>query len=474
MSPLRRTRGLAACMVALTAWPTWCVAESAPTQADYRRLLERVEQLEQAQRQADQALGTDRISEAEPELVTRLKAVEFQTLEMQKQARQIEALEGIAVGASMTAVVQRALGSHSTLPAQGPSRANYRGDVSLSLPGGQSGDLEGRFFTHFRFGQGTGLGLRPTYTSTLNSSAFETGAGPDDSFAVLAQAWYQLNIPLPLGGYKPHSRQHLEINVGKMDPFLFFDQNAAADDETTRFLNNVFVHNPLLDSGGDAGVDAYGFTPGIRVAYTDQYAKGQAWMASVGVFGSGPSANFSGSLGKPVVIAQLEANPRLITGLGGNYRVYAWQNGRATNAVHSAAAEQTHTGWGASIDQRLDDDWTVFARVGRQMAGQVRFDQTLTMGAQTDGSNWGRAADVVGLAWGVLRTSTRYQQATLTDPTLAGYTAGGSERHAELYYRYRFNDRVQISPHYQWIGRPGADANAPAVKAIGLRMKVGF
>ncbi|TAK42026.1 MAG: hypothetical protein EPO27_17955 [Betaproteobacteria bacterium] len=28
---------------------------------------------------------------------------------------------------------------------------------------------------------------------------------------------------------------------------------AAADDEAVRFINNAFVHNPLLDPGGDPG-----------------------------------------------------------------------------------------------------------------------------------------------------------------------------------------------------------------------------
>ena len=36
-----------------------------------------------------------------------------------------------------------------------------------------------------------------------------------------------------------------------------------AGDEGAQFLNNVFVHNPLLDSGGDIAADAYGFAPGV-------------------------------------------------------------------------------------------------------------------------------------------------------------------------------------------------------------------
>ena len=90
---------------------------------------------------------------------------------------------------------------------------------------------------------------------------------------------------------------------------MFFDQNSIADDETRHFVNNVFVHNPLLDSGGDAGVDRYGFSPGAIAAYEDASDKAMAWGASLGVFGAGNGANFSASSGKPFVIAQAWVSP---------------------------------------------------------------------------------------------------------------------------------------------------------------------
>jgi len=458
----------------LAAQPAMAGADEA-LRADLQRLLQRVERLEQdnkqlrerleqaeGERQAtDKALATDRLSDKEPELVTRLKAVEFQTLEMQKQARQIEALEGVTVGAALTSVVQ-SVNAAGAGEGRAQSRANYRGDVSVSLPGGDMGDIEGKLFAHFRLGQGASLALRPTYTSTVNSTAFETAAGPDDSFAILAQAWYQLSIPLPRGGFKPHSTRRLEINVGKIDPFVFFDQNTAADDESTRFLNNVFVHNPLLDSGGDVGADAYGFAPGVRVAYLGATSKTESWGASLGVFGAGAGANFSGSLAHPFVIGQLETAQRFFSGLPGNYRLYAWSRARAADFD---ATPSRHTGWGFSADQRINDDWTLFGRYGQQAQGRPRFDRALTLGAETDGSAWGRGADALGLAAGLLHTGAGYREA-------AG--AAGHERVAELYYRFHLNSRVQLTPDLQWIQRPGGERAAATVRAFALRAKVGF
>ena len=442
--------------------------------AEMKRLADRVETLEQQNKELEKSLSTERLSEKEPEIATRLKAVEFQTLSMQKQARQIEALEGISVGASITGVGQRANRDGVAGFASRQSRANYRGDVSVTLPGGEMGDIEGKFFTHFRFGQGNGVGLRPTYTSTPNTTAFETNSGPDDSFAILAQAWYQLKVPLPRDGIKANSREHLHLTAGKIDSFVFFDQNAAADDESSKFLNNVFVHNPLLDSGGDIRADAYGFAPGAILQYVNEHDKSRAWGLSLGAFGSGPGANFSGSLGDPYVIAQADTSWRF-NHLPGNYRAYLWTNGRG---LGYDGVERRHNGVGVSVDQKVADYVTLFGRYGHQIAGKVRFDRALTFGTEIAGNGWGRAADSVGLAAGYLRTSSDYHRDSpaldldgdgLTDPVASGW-----ERNYELYYRFKVNSHLELTPDFQIIQRPGGDGDAPTVKVVGLRAKLGF
>ena len=442
--------------------------------AEMKRLADRVETLEQQNKELEKSLSTERLSEKEPEIATRLKAVEFQTLSMQKQARQIEKLEGISVGASLTAVGQRA--SRDGLPAGAASRqsrANYRGDVSVTLPGGEMGDIEGKIFTHFRFGQGNGVGLRPTYTSTPNTTAFETNAGPDDSFAILAQAWYQLKVPLPRDGVKANSRERLLFTAGKIDSFVFFDQNAAADDESAKFLNNAFVHNPLLDSGGDIRADAYGFAPGAILRYENEHSKAETWGLSLGAFGSGPGANFSGSPGKPYIIGQADTTWRF-NHLPGNYRAYLWTNGRG---LGYDGIERRHAGIGMSIDQKVADYVTLFGRYGHQGSGKVRFDRAFTAGAEIAGNAWGRGADSLGAAFGVLRTSSSYRRdSTTLDLDADGFLdprASGTERIGEIYYRFRVNSLLELTPDFQFIQRPGGNDSA-TIKVVGLRAKLGF
>lgn len=441
------------------------------------QLEQRLKALETRNAELETSLSDDHLRESEPELVTRLKAVEFQALGMQKQARMVEALEGITAGLSLTQIAQR---TRSIEPDE--SQLNYRGDVFISLPGGEIGQADGAIFAQFRLGQGDGLSTLPASFSAANATAFRLAdESADNSVALLAQAWYQLNIPLPLGGYKPRSKETVTINFGKMDPFLFFDQNAVADDETTRFINSALVHNPLLDAGGDLGADSYGFTPGLRLAYTSERNKPTVWGASLGLFGAGQGAQFDRSLSSPLLIAQLEVSPMLGQGLRGNYRLYGWQNRRAVAFANEADSRtETHRGLGLSLDQRLHDALTVFARLGQSTDGQQRFDRALTVGVDVGGSYWNRAADGLGLAYARLDSSSEFARAA---PTLDadgdgnpdfGWQADGAEEVVELYYRLRLNPQFELGPDLQWLRKPAANADAPNVFIAGLRVQLTF
>lgn len=459
------------------AWAAVLCAGTAPLAANaatdteallvqIKALAERVERLEAQNTQLRSALDSDRISENEPELATRLKAVEAQQQALQAPASAlVEALDGISVEGSLTGMVQQARRRDLDDPNSGRSRANYRGDVAVTLPGGEFGDSTGKLFVHARFGQGEGLALRPTYTGTANSTTFR-GSEADDTQFTIAQAWYQLDMPI--GGVD--SARKASFTLGKIDPFVFFDQNRIADDETRHFVNNVFVHNPLLDSGGDAGVDRYGFSPGAIAAYEDASDKAMAWGASLGVFGAGNGANFSASSGKPFVIAQAWVSPR-INALPGTYRAYAWSNARATDFDGS---EARHSGFGISADQRVADSLTLFGRYGQQTSGSVRFHRALTVGGELEGSAWGRGADGLGMALGLLRTSGRFAAASAADLDAYIYGARGAERIGELYYRIHLNDHVEITPNLQYIGRPAANPDGKSIAVVGLRARVGF
>lgn len=447
----------------------------------------RLQSLEQARQQIEESLGSDTISQYEPEITSRLKAVEKDALDMKKSAQKVDALEGLAVGASLTTVAQHPDGL-PTDAKDGNSQLNYRADVTVELPLEPIGDVEHKLFTHFRLGQGLGLNSPFSnmggFANAPNAVAFRaSGANPDDSVAIMGQAWYQANIPLPFGGFKPRSRESLELTFGKMDMFGFFDQNTVAGDEGRQFLNSIFVHNPLLDAGGQTGVDANGFQPGFVASYYNKSSKPETWKLSLGVFGTHQGANYQRFFSSPLVMAQAEVSLRLFDGLAGNYRLYTWRQGQGEQLDGSVSQQ---AGWGVSADQRIGDGITLFGRYGQMTRGQVPFDRTVTLGSELNGSYWNRGADVIGVALGWMRSSEDYRAAGGTqdllgndDPADAAthsdnidFSPDAGERVVEIYYRYRISKQFELSPDFQYIWKLGANPDADNVKILGLRAQL--
>jgi hypothetical protein len=448
-----------------------------------------VKTLKNESEEVAKGLDNPRLSQYEPELTVRLKAVEKDALEMKKSAKLADKLDGIKVGAALTTVTQHASG----LPkgtADGGSQLNYRADVTVELPLSPIGDIEQKVFAHIRIGQGEGLNAPLSnlgyFASAPNAVAFRaSGANADDSVAILGQVWYQAAIPLPFGGFRPYSREKMELTFGKMDIFGFFDQNAAAGDESKQFLNSVFVHNPLLDAGREASFDANGFQPGFVASYLNYTNGPEPWRLSLGVFGAGDKgSNYQKSLVTPLLIAQAEKQIRMFGGLAGNYRAYAWT--RSDVSELDGVTTGRHTGIGFSVDQQIGDGVKLFGRYGQLVDGQLPFKQALAVGAEIGGSYWSRAGDAIGFGGSWLKASKAYRLAGGTScaggfddngACISGgdpFTPSGAEKVAEIYYRYRISSQFDITPDFQWIGRAGANPDAKDVTVLGLRANIAY
>ncbi|MBI3371872.1 MAG: carbohydrate porin [Betaproteobacteria bacterium] len=440
----------------------------------------RIQALEGYNKRLEDALDTENISEREPELATRLKAVEYNTLDIKKQAKVIDSIEGFAAGASFTSVGQRASGVDTK-----GTTLNYRADITVTTPTVKTGDIESKLFGHFRVGQGRGIAPNLTSFVGPNASSFQLGTAipPENSAVLLAQAYYRAEIPLPFGGFKPHSREKLTVNFGKMDPFAFFDQNAAANDETRQFLASPFVHNALLDNpmAANIGADGFGFSPGARVAYRNERSKNEPWGLSFGVFGAGRSTNFSEGFRSPFQIAQAETTRRF-GGLTGNYRAFLWRNGQAPTFLRdpsdlNANLLRPHRGGGVNFDQRVDDYVTLFGRLGWASGDGLPFDRVLALGAEIGGSYWSRGADALGVAFGVNRSSEEFRNrsARVVDAAgrpVFGFAAHGAEQVAEIYYRFRVHQNFEISPDFQLIRDPAGNSAARPLKLVGIRIQL--
>ena len=417
-----------------------------PASTDISQLLHsmqaRLDQLERRNAELEQRLAAPGPAARDESLKTRVEELESEVVALQRRPAPLERFEGVSAGASLVMVAQKASGGGDG------KDLNARADIEVELPMGSIGEAEGRLFAHFRAGDGEGLDVGAF--ATPNAMVFG-----DINSPVLMQAWYQLDIPV--GGASGDLGQ-VEVTLGKIDPFGFFDGNNVADDESEQFLNLAFIHNPLLDAGGDIGVGEHGASPGLRLAYVSDVNGGNNVTASLGLFGAGEGADFTDSFHKPLAIGQLEYAGKTFGGMAGAYRIYGWSNGSAADLADNP---ERHTGWGISLDQQLTDHVTLFSRLGFSTQGKVLFDRAYTLGAQFDGGLWGRGNDRIGLAAGWLKASDE-----------SGMT--GTEKPVELYYAWQLNDQIQLTPSVQWIRDPGGDTSASNVTVWGLRAKASY
>jgi hypothetical protein len=310
-------------------------------------------------------------------------------------------------------------------------------------------------FAHVRSGLGAGVQLaNGTFSSTPNTTVF---AGQDESIhhnnTTLYQLWLQTTKPIT-------KTLSWRATLGQIDPPSFFDDNAFAHDESEAFMNNVFVHNPLLDSGGSYGVDELGSAPGGVFELIHAFSGEATLRASMGVFGRGNGTEHHKGLSNPSHIAQVHLDNFKILGHRSSLAVYTWQNPALANANDGTLEKQT--GWGASFDHDLTDDIGVFARYGHGIKGLRTFDQATTLGAQLKGGLWGRENDHIGFAF----ASIKPEFSNVDDPK--------KEKPHEMYYSLPVHENMALSFNVQHVSAPSGDATLPSHRHYGVRLKWGF
>ncbi len=362
-------------------------------------------------------------------------------------------IEGLELGIGGTMVMQGTNNVNDATP--GVERKSSRADVSYSADitlGKEFKDTGGRAFLHLEAGQGSGLEDNLTLYSNVNRDA-----GDSEAKAEVTEFWYEQ----ALFGSK------LAVTFGKLDPTAYFDNNEAANDETTQFLSGIFRNSPVLEFPDNAA--------GARLAYMPF-----DWLElGYGVFDANGDWEELGD--NFFNIGQVAFKTNLFT-FPGNYRFYLWNN----NADHvkwtdAGKTDEAAYGFGLSFDQKVNEAVTLFARYGWEnpkvynpeikAIGDLDYslEQSWSAGMQVEGKPWGRKKDVLAFAVGQVFASGDYKD-------YYGYRAR-PEGHLEAYYRIHVNDYLSISPDIQYIWNPfGKDISGDTSPVFigGLRAQLDF
>jgi len=388
-----------------------------------------------------------RIEQLEARMLKQDKEVE-ENKEINESLAKIKgAFEGLTIQAGATFVVQ---GTHNANAdsLSHPKEDVFDGSYSVDLALEKSFQDTGKAFLHLEAGKGAGVEDELKVFSNVNRDASNS-----ENRLELTEAYYEHYLKLI----------PLTLTFGKLNPTVYIDDNAYANDETSQFLGRCFRNSPVIEFPDNSAGIRLGFSPDEPLEFNFVAFDADSDWEDIfdGIFLAG----------------QVNFKPKLLGGEG-NYRLIGWLNDRN----HIKWLEQTKDkeegyGFGISFDQGLTNDLGLFLRYGWQnpkvylnSTSNFSLEQSYSLGGQLKGNLWGRNDDVVALAFGQIFPSDDYKKADVA-------RRAKLENHLECYYNYRVNEHLSLSPNLQVIWDPyGKDAaNGDSTIVVGgLRGQVNF
>jgi hypothetical protein len=227
--------------------------------------------------------------------------------------------------------------------------------------------------------------------------------------------------------------QRLAIIAGRLDLTNYFDRNAAANDETSQFISDGLVNNPMLglatNGAGVAGVydpkGGFAFKAGMQQSNTDATNLSQALYS----------------------LAELDYVARPPGLSEGNYRVW-FRNDNSS--------QRARRGGGISADQKLTNVFGLFARYGTADATGGR-DRFYSGGFQIQNGVVFSPQDF----WGLGFAETQLK-------------SGDRERLAEWYYNFLISDKLRLSFHLQHVFERPADTAEVGFLLPAIRLQARF
>ena len=380
--------------------------------------------------------------------------------------------------------------------------ANGRQTWDVTLFGGFRPWQGGEIWINPEIDQGFGLSNSFGVAGYLSGEAYKLGeAAP---YYRMAKGFFRQTFDLggeveklepdanQLGGTQTANR--VVVTIGKYSTVDIFDTNKYAHDPRGDFLNWA-----ILDLGTfDYAADAWGTTYGAAVEWYQDW-----WAARVGLFDLSAMPNDK-YLSLPLLsqtqfAAELEERHTLWE-QPGKFKVLYWLSrgnlGTYIDALNQAALTgqtpstgdvrtyRSKYGVGFNLEQQIAPDLGFFARAGWSQ-GSVEEDdftdisKSVSAGFSLQGTRWGRAEDVVGLAGAVNAISSQGRQ-YFAAGGLGGIIGdgqlpkAGTEQIVETYYNWQALSFAQITADYQFVRNPAYNLQRGPVSAFALRLHVEF
>ena len=299
-----------------------------------------------------------------------------------------------------------------------------------------------------------------------------------------------------LGGEIPTSR--LVLNIGKFALADFFDDNKYAHDPRAQFLNWSLMANTAWDyaantRGYTSGIDIELIQPQWAIRFAEALVptvpNGENMDLNVTKAHS-ENAEFehklkiNGKRGKIRILSYLN------TSKAPSYRTAINQmaKGDSSLVAYISGAKEWYSyggkkwGFGASYDQDITADLSIFARAGWNDGHTSTWAFTEVDHSASAGLSWKATAikrpqDVFGIGYvaaGISKDHRDYLAAgglgfSLGDGQLKNYAP---EQVIETFYSYQLTGSLWISLDYQFMLNPGYNADRGPVNVYGTRIHI--
>ena len=343
---------------------------------------------------------------------------------------------GLEVSIGATSIIQGTIGNNDNI-GHDDTDATYSVDIEITSQIGKNGTA----LLYLEGGEGNGL-----YDELIGFNGYNADATGDDADLQISEIWYEHRF----------KNDRVVTTFGKMDATRWFDGNAAANDECSQFLADVFVNN--------IAVEFPDYAYGARMTLSPN----EMFDISFGALEA--DSNFEDIFNETFLIAELGIKPR-INDKQGNYRIYAWHNsGDKMDFDDPTEMRDEGYGLGMSLDQEITNALTAFARIGWQDDDVYAVEYAWSLGLQVSGCLWGRDDDVFGIAYARSETGEDYRNSLRA----AGLRTAAAEETFEAYYNYRVNGNVSISPDTQLAKDMAGMENTDSVWILGVRAQLDF
>lgn len=382
------------------------------------------------------------------ELKVRIAQLEEKLAQQEKRTEGIEKIkesfEGFSIGGGATMILQGTCNANATSTKnEDVTDTSYSIDLEFEKV---FKEIDGKAFMHLETGQGAGVEDELTVFTNVNKDA------NNDQSVKIAEAYYEQNL----------FNKKMAFTFGKLDPSVYLDTNAYANDETAQFLGRIFRNSPAIEFPDNAA--------GLRLSL----APVELFDIELGIFDA--DSDFEDVFDYGFFGSSINFKPKFFK-REGNYRILGWLNDRNhTKWLDTTNDKEKSYGFSLSFDQKLTDNLGTFVRYGWQnpkvylVGSSFSLEESWSAGLQLKGSLWHRENDILGLAVGQANPSDDYEKADST-------RNAKSEGHFEAYYNIYVNEHLHLSPDFQVIRNPYGDDvvdKKDTITIFGLRGQVDF